>query len=317
MQKILLSKIKELPRAEARGAGINFLSCFNPIFMFSIAAKAREFVVISHPRPEGRGNILIPLILSTLIFTGCPTTKETAKENVPPPPPRVVKKTEPAIVIKFASLDLGRNTKRIEQSDINHLADIIRKEKIDVLALQGVNRYPGVATRVDIIDGLSTQTEMRAVFGETIALSGRQSGNAIFSMYPVQSNENTHYDGLQSNGFEAALQAVVDCGVRDIVFISTELPEKGSYEDQSSCVNRLGAFGVYYINHPLIVTGNLPRSDGLRATTQLASLKPVREEDAPRVWFTADSSLTVLDQHILKTTIGPMTVAHFGIYKQK
>ena len=171
------------------------------------------------------------LAVTALLVIGCSSTKEVKKEELPPPPPPtpVVKKaTDPDITFKIASIDLGKLARRLELKDIDGLAGELKKQRIDILTLQGVSRYPQVATRIDIIDSLSSRTDMRKIFGETIELSGRQTGNAILCSYPVRSNENTHYDGLHSDNFEAALQGVIDCGARDVIIVSTGLPDFSS-----------------------------------------------------------------------------------------
>ena len=259
--------------------------------------------------------LLLSLIIVALIFAGCPTTKETAKEQpaLPKPPAKPV---VPEIMINVASVSLAKFSKRIEERDIDQFADTLKKRKIDILTIQGVFRYPGVATRLDIVDELARRTEMRQAFGETINLSGRQSGNTVFSVYPIHSSDNTHYEGLQASNFEAALQSVVDCGVRDIVIVSTGIPEKASLSDLTICANKLGSFSIFYLNHPIIIAGNLPKWDAIQKMEQYESLKPVGEDNVPRMWFSNDGSLKLIHQTVQHTNFGPMTVAQFGIYRQ-
>ncbi len=261
--------------------------------------------------------ILVTLcfIAAAFFLSGCPATEKVRKE-APSPPPSANKPAEPGIVIRFASLNLAKYTKRIEKTDLHQFSDVLKKEKIDVLAVQGISRYPGVTSRIDLVDELSFDAEMRNVFGETIDLSGRQNGNAIFSAYPIRSSENSHYDGIRSSNFESALQAVIDCGARDVVFVSTLLPEKASTEDVATCVNRLSEFPVYYINNPVIIGGNLPQSDVLRTIARFDATRPVKEDDGPRVWFANDGSLKLLGQSVAHTQFGPLMIAEFGVFKK-
>lgn len=274
-------------------------------------------------------NILfIFLIAVTAIFVaGCSSTKEVKKEEVkkeepkkeevPPLPPPVVKKPgDPDLVLRIASINLANFTKRIEIQDIEALNSEVQKQKIDILTLQGVNRYPEVTTRIDIIDSLGARCDMRQVFGETIEISGKQHGNAVLSTYTIRSSENTHYEGLSSNNFEAALQAVVDCGVRDVIIVSTELPEPLIEDDKRIIGNKMSSFGIQYLNDPMIITGNLPNPDELRTTAQYVTLKPMSFDSAPRIWYSVGNALKLISQSIESTALGAMTVAEFGLFRK-
>lgn len=264
------------------------------------------------------------------IFAGCPAPREAQKEEQPTPTEK--KPIVPAIEIRVASIDLSKYQKKIERDDVQQFAIRLKRDSIDILTVQGITRYPELTTRVDFVDELATRTEMRKAFGETISISGRQNGNAVFSAYPIHSSENTPYDNLHSTKPEAALQAVIDCGVRDIVLISTQLPEKASTEDQSTVVNRLASFNNFYINRPIIMTGNLPRSDALRSMAQFDVVKLIRQKDGqrsgqsrdgqvqsgdtPRIWYSMNETLRLLDAKIESTVFGPMVVAEFGVFRQ-
>lgn len=273
-----------------------------------------DAIVFTNIHEEMQYKIATLFILSLLI-AGCPPPQQTQREEKPVPA-TLKKPPTPEIIIRVGSLDLSRYSKRIETSDVSSFAQKIRRDSIDIVTLQGVTRYPGVTTRADIVDELAARAEMRRAFGETIALSGRQSGNAVFSAYPIRSSENTHYDGIHSTNFESALQAIVDCGVRDVVVISTELPDRASLEDQSTITNTLGTFNNFYINHPIIISGNLPKSGGLKAMASFDEARPVRNDDLPSMWFSTNGSLKLISTKIEPTVFGEMVVVQFGVFRQ-
>ena len=160
--------------------------------------------------------------------------------------------------LRVASLDVSSFRGRIGQEHVDELAGLIRTMNIDVLAVQGLTRYPGVSTRTDLIDALGARTGMRAAFGETIAVSGRQSGNAVLSAYPVESSGSRNFEGVPGSGFEGALEAIVDAGTRPVVIVSTRLPEPLTPEDERICAGTLSSIAAGYPGDPLIVLGNLP-----------------------------------------------------------
>jgi endonuclease/exonuclease/phosphatase family metal-dependent hydrolase len=265
--------------------------------------------------------LLIVAAAVMLMIAGCSSTKEVKKEEVPPPaptpaPPPVVKKdVDTVFTVRIASINLAQLSKRIEISDLDELNAQIRKEKIDILALQGVSRYPNVATRIDVLDSLSARCDMRQIFGETIEISGRQNGNAVLSTYPIRLNENSRYEGLKSKNFEAALQTVVDCGVRDVIVVSTGLPDPLTAEDKPTVANKMSAFGIQYMNEPMIITGNLPSPEELRATPQYNTLK-LNFDKSPRIWYSIGNVLKLRNQRIATTPVGAMTVAEFELLRK-
>ncbi len=259
---------------------------------------------------------LFLIAIMASILAGCPATKEVKKEEPLPLPPVIKKSTDPDIILKVASINLAKLGKRIERNDIDETNVILKKEQIDIITLQGVSRYPDVATRIDVVNELTSRAEMRKAFGETITLSGRQTGNAVLSIYPITSNENSHYEGLRSTNFEAALQAVVDCGIRDIVVVSTGLPETLTDDDKRTIANKLSSFGILYLDTPMIITGNLSAPDVLRLTSQYEALKPNANNDAPRMWFSNGGAVKLLSQKIETTALGSMTIAEFGLFRK-
>src|SRR5881394_2519533 len=80
------------------------------------------------------------------LFWGCPPAKEAAKAE--PPKPSAKKPPSPEIGLTVASINLSKLAKRIELDDIRQFALELRKDRIDILLMEGVSRYPGVDTRV-------------------------------------------------------------------------------------------------------------------------------------------------------------------------
>ena len=262
-----------------------------------------------------RRNILAYLTLA-LLFTGCPPPKPIVKEL--PPPPVVGKKPPmPEIMVNIGSLNLAKYTKKIEKNDVLKFAEQIKLDSIDLVLLQGITRYPELINRVDLVDELARIADLRKVFGETITLTGRQNGNAIFSLYPIRSNENTPYHNLQNSNFETALQAIIDCGAREIVVVSTLLPEKSPASDQSLVATTLGSYNNLYYGKPIIISGNLPKSENARALANYDEARKLRTDDTPLVWYSGDGSLKLTAEKIEQTVFGKMSVVRFGVFRKQ
>jgi hypothetical protein len=258
-------------------------------------------------------------LLVALVGAGCPSTREVPKKRPEQPlaAPAMKKPPAPGIIVRFASLDISKFPRKIEAPDIERLAAALWKDTVEIFALQGITRYPELKNRIDILQELAARAEMRSTFGETIFLSGHLGGNAVFSSFPIRSSENTHYDRIRSTNFEAALQALIDCGMRDVLVVSTQIPEKASDEDQSICSSTLASFSNLYFNNPVIIAGNLPRAEAVRAMAQYNEPPGTKPADAPRIWFSGDGSLKLLGIRYENTALGRMAVAEFGIFPRK
>jgi hypothetical protein len=230
-------------------------------------------------------------------------------------PPKSESLLKPEITIRIASLDLAHVRKRIDKKDILALAQIVKNEGIEVLAVQNISRYPGMTSRVDFVDELSARSDMRNVFGEMINNSGRQTGNAIFSLYPILTNRNQSFEKIKSASFEAALEAVVDAGVQPLTVVSTQFPDQASKDDQERCLKLILDMNPNPEKQPMIIAGNLPPA--LKTTIPFEEvaareMKPT----AGNLWFCSRRSLRILNSNTVETGLGHITVARFGLYRQ-
>ena len=192
------------------------------------------------------------LALAIMCLCSCTTPPKAEKEPLP---------KKPETTIQFASINLANLNKRIGRNDIIELVKILQSEQIEILAVQGISRYPTVATRVDFVNELSAKTDWRNVFGEMLNISGRQTGNAIFSVYPILSHQNVSWDSVEPTSFDAALQATVDAGTQPLIIVSTQLPPKATAKEQAYCSKMIAAMNPDTIDQLTIVAGNMPTAE--------------------------------------------------------
>jgi endonuclease/exonuclease/phosphatase family metal-dependent hydrolase len=218
-----------------------------------------------------------------------------------------------------ACLDLSGYGKRIEKKDIDRFSAALKREQIEILAVQGITRYPNVKTRVDFVIELAAQMDMRHAFGESIDISGRQEGNAVFSMYPIRSNQKKEYD-VPSAFAETALQVSIDAGVRDVAVVSTRLPAKASSEELAKCMRTIAELQKSP-DAPFVVTGNLPIYKKSRDFEKFADLQSSLPEGSAklqtsRLWYLQGDLFKIVTARTVKTELGTLTVAEFGLYQQ-
>ena len=200
-------------------------------------------------------------------------------------------------------LDLSSHRGRIERNNLVSLSGVLKKEKIDVLCVTGIVRYPGVATRTDFVDVLSSVGELRNVFGLAFDNLGRQRGNAVFSVYPFHSSVVIPFDESLSDERTSAVLAEVDGGVSGVQVISTILPPKSPEQCISTAVGRTKD------NVPLLLLGNLPKNplEGFTVPAALASGSPI--------WLREGESAELLGFRTASSFYGKITITQVGLFR--
>lgn len=260
------------------------------------------------------------LCVAPAFLAGCAASKDAGS---PAPPPAVeaapVAAPAAAMTVRIASLDVSGFRGRIERAHVDELAALIASGKIDVLAIQGITRYPTVATRTDLVTELAAATGMFHAFGETINVSGRQSGNALFSSYPIASSDARSYDGLTGNNFEGAVRGIIDAGTRPLSVVSTRLPDPPGPNDARVCADLLSAMASEGGRDPFVVLGNLPRPPGgsvwkeVRSPGETAGGAPGARPGS--LWYTP-GPVTITAVPGLRCGLGTLHVAEAGIFPQ-
>ncbi len=247
-------------------------------------------------------------IIVTLL-AGCSAPLKVAKTEISAPP-----KPKLALTLRVGSVDLSNYGKRIEKKDIERFSATLKREQIEILAVQGITRYPNVKTRVDFVSELAAQMDMRHVFGESIDISGRQQGNAVFSVYPICSNQKKEYD-VASAFTESALQVSIDAGVRDFVLVSTRLPVSAIDEELAKCIRTITGLQPTPAS-PFVVTGNLPsvkKGSEAERFADIQSSLPDGARPTSRLWYVPGDLFQVVTARAVKTDLGTIVVAEFGL----
>ena len=249
-----------------------------------------------------------------LLLASCSGPSQTTRESsgAAPLQPKL------ATTVRIATLDLFSLKRRLEKKDIERFAEVIKKEQIEVLAVQGISRYPNVKTRIDFVDEFPARADMRRAFGETIDMSGQQRVNAVFSVYPIHSGNKKEFD-VPSAFYESAFQVSIDAGVRDVIVVSTRFPEKATAKDLVSCTQTIAELRTK-LDKPFVVMGNLPVLSKVKAPESFADVQSLLPDDAgktatSRVWYAQGDLFRPLSARTVKTDLGTVTVVEFGLYQ--
>lgn len=257
----------------------------------------------------------IAVLCAGLVFlSACSTTpKATSTESVPVSQPTL------ATSVRLACLDLAKYGKRIEKKDVERFAAAVKQEQIEILAVQGITRYPNVKTRIDFVSEFASRSDMRHVFGESTDIMGRQTGNAVFSVFPIRSNQKKEFD-VPSAFSEYALHVAIDAGLRDVAIVSTWLPANAPPEDVAKCVRTINDLRPTP-ETPFIVSGNLPgvkqtRNAEIYTDVQLSLPEGSARQISSRLWYAQRELFKLIQARTVKTDFGVLTVADFGLFQE-
>lgn len=252
---------------------------------------------------------IFTLAIATLSLWSCST----------PPKAEKAVAAKPENSLQIASLNLANFNKRIERKNIVEFVKTLKLEEVELLGVQGISRYPGVSTRVDFVNELTSQTDWRNVFGEMENISGRQTGNAIFSSYPILSHYNQTFEKVKSANFEAALEATIDAGVTSLFVISTQLPSKAPLGDQKRCMEIIASLSPADSNPYTIITGNLPVIGTVQKDSSFIEISNPEQakKSAPALWYSENASFKLLSSRIVETELGTIVIAQISLFRQK
>ncbi|BDS05467.1 hypothetical protein NT6N_05070 [Oceaniferula spumae] len=144
--------------------------------------------------------------------------------------------------------------------DLNRIAEVIKKQKPDLVALQEVDKVVPRSGKVDQAAVLAKLLGMHYAYGKCIDLNGGEYGNAILSKYPIQ---DTMVHKLPGPGeSRAVLEAIIHIHGKKLSFASVHL----DWEKDETRVGQVQAMEkvMSLRQHPVIMAGDfnaIPDSD--------------------------------------------------------
>ena len=107
--------------------------------------------------------------------------------------------------------------------DLQRIAEVINKEKPDLVGLQEVDRGVQRTQRIDEIVELSKLTRMEYAFAFNLPYQGGQYGVAILSRFPIRATEHRLYKNLREAERRGFIRAEVRIDGRVVHFVTTHL----------------------------------------------------------------------------------------------
>ncbi len=208
-----------------------------------------------------RTSVLVCAAAAAMSFflLSCSTTKEAATKAAAPP--------KPLTTFKVMSLNTVHALK--SKSDVRRFVQWIKTIAPDVLALQEIDVPLEDKPGFDAPAEVAKQAEMYRFFGMARYWSGKNSGNALFSTYPILSSRVEQLPVSKGKVRRSLAYGVVDLGVRSVAFASTELDDQSAAERewQAKAIVNLAQRDSEF---PLVVCGMFNESpSGSAAATMM------------------------------------------------
>jgi endonuclease/exonuclease/phosphatase family metal-dependent hydrolase len=175
--------------------------------------------------------------------------------------------------------------------DLQRIADLVRQERVDMVALQEVDKGVRRTQQRDFPLELANRTGLTCVFSNNFSFQGGEYGNAVLSRFPVLGWTNTHYRMLRTNEQRGVLQVKVQVGQRPIVFVSTHTDYHPDDAERLQNADQLLEILAGYRDVPVIIGGDFNDVPTSRIHGKLKDrLQDVWEKAGTNAGFTIPSS---------------------------
>jgi endonuclease/exonuclease/phosphatase family metal-dependent hydrolase len=156
--------------------------------------------------------------------------------------------------------------------DLERIAALIRDERADLAALQEVDRGVERTSRRDLPAELASLTGMTCLFRNNHAFQGGEYGNAILSRFPVKRWTNTRLRMLREGEQRGVLQAVVQVGGRDLLFLATHIDYRPDDAERLANVEQFREMVAEYGKMPALFAGDFNDVPGSRTYAAMAAM---------------------------------------------
>jgi endonuclease/exonuclease/phosphatase family metal-dependent hydrolase len=123
--------------------------------------------------------------------------------------------------------------------DLARIAKLITDNKVDLVALQEVDRGTARTSRIDMPAELSRLTGMSNAFGPNLDFQGGQYGNAILSRFPILSLTNHPLPKIAPGEQRGLLETTIQTDDGPVTFCSVHLDHRRPEEDRLAGVQAI------------------------------------------------------------------------------
>jgi endonuclease/exonuclease/phosphatase family metal-dependent hydrolase len=156
--------------------------------------------------------------------------------------------------------------------DLLRIAELIKREGADIVALQEVDKSVERTARRDFPDELAALTGMTCVFSNNYHFQGGEYGNAVLTRFPVKRWTNTHFKKVNETEQRGILQLLLEVQGREVVFMATHIDHRPDDAARWSNVGEIEELLKQYRGRSIIIGGDFndtPESRVCRRLNQI------------------------------------------------
>ena len=154
--------------------------------------------------------------------------------------------------------------------DLQRIADLIKREQADIVALQEVDKGVQRTARRDLPAELAALTGLACVFSNNYHFQGGEYGNAVLTRFPIKRWTNAHYKMLRPGEQRGILQVVLDVHGRELVFMATHIDYRGDDSERLLSAAEIKELIEQYRGRPMILCGDFNDTPTSRTHQQIA-----------------------------------------------
>lgn len=216
---------------------------------------------------------VLAVAVATLVAAVCPG-RQTAAQALPPSPSPgpgtpAAQSSPPTFRVMTYNIHHGEGVDG--RFDLDRIAALIREERADLVALQEVDKGVERTSRRDLPAELAALTGMTCLFQNNYAFQGGEYGNAILTRFPVRRSTNTLLRMLRGGEPRGVLQAVLDVGGRDVLFLATHLDYRSDDAERLANVEQFREILAEYGMMPALFGGDFNDTPGSRTYAAMAA----------------------------------------------
>jgi endonuclease/exonuclease/phosphatase family metal-dependent hydrolase len=196
------------------------------------------------------------IILATLIVIGLTGCQTASKKDTP-------------ITFRVMTYNIHHGEGLDGKVDLLRIADVIKREHADIVALQEVDKGVARTARRDLPAELAALTGMTCVFSNNFHFQGGEYGNAVLSRFPVLRWTDAHYQMLRAGEQRGLLQLSLRVHGRELVFMNTHIDYRPDDSERLMNVGEIQAKLDEYHGRPVILAGDFNDNPGSRTHVKM------------------------------------------------
>jgi endonuclease/exonuclease/phosphatase family metal-dependent hydrolase len=200
-----------------------------------------------------------------LAFVGgsCAPTKEANRNSQL----SLEKSGRPTTTVKILSVNCSHELR--DKSEVRKFARWLKSQGADIVAVQQIERPLEGTKGFDAVSELAKVSEMYQFFGAARYWEGFDSGNALFSVYPIQQAEVRSLPVEKGKVRRSLSYGVIDVGIRSIGVASTELDDD-SRSERMHQAEAISSIAGSLTDYPFVVCGGFYETESGKVSTKMS-----------------------------------------------